>query len=75
MRLDFERVSMFPSAIFQEDEAPLTAEPSLKADPAPSKTTVSKSEQFVTQGRKETQPFLNSTSSSGGVNPVPNITL
>ena len=49
----------------QEDETPLTSE-------LESKPSFSKVERFAVEGRKDTQPFLDSISK---VNPVPNITL
>ena len=58
-----------------EDETPLTEEVTKSADISAhenEKPKLSKVDQFAIEGRKESQPFLDSISK---VNPVPNITL
>ena len=63
--------SCFPKCL--EDETPLTEEATKIADISVNeKPTLSRVDQFATEGRKESRPYLDSISK---INPVPNITL
>lgn len=55
-----------------EDETPLTEEAAKDSELSiHEKTKLSKIDQFANEGRKESQPYLDSISK---INPVPNIT-
>ena len=57
---------------FLEDETPLTEESTKNTDiSVHDKVKISKVDQFANEGRKESQPYLDSISK---INPVPNIT-